>query len=53
MNGLTYTLCGDYYLPDLGIENSGYIIGRWGMMHRDYLEKNRPGLYTRLLLSGA
>lgn len=52
MNGLTYTLCGDYYLPDLGVENSSYIIGRWGMMHKDYLEKNRPGLYTRLLLSG-
>ncbi len=53
INGLTYTLCGDYYLPDLGIENSNHVIGRWGMMRKDYLEKNRPGLYTRLLLAGA
>lgn len=52
-NGLTYTLCGDYYLPDLGVEATGPMIGRWGMLRLDYLEKNRPGLYTRLILSGA
>ena len=50
-NGLNYTLCGDYYLPDLGVE-LGYSLGKYGMMRMQYLEEHRPGLYTRLLLSG-
>lgn len=50
-NGLDYTLHGDYYLPDLGVE-PGYPLGKYGMMRMQYLEKHRPGLYTRLLLSG-
>ena len=27
-------------------------LGKYGMMRRDYLEKNRPGLYTRMILGG-
>lgn len=52
-NGLDYTLHGDYYLPDLGVA-SGYPLGKYGMarMDLDYLKEHRPGLYTRLLLSG-
>ena len=46
-----YTLCGDYYLPDLGVE-PGYPLGKYGMMRMQYLKEHRPGLYTRLLLSG-
>lgn len=51
-NGLTYTLCGDYYLPDLGVPMKTTPIGRFGLMRMHYLEKHRPGLYTRLILSG-
>ena len=50
-NGLSYTLHGDYYLPDLGVE-PGYPLGKYGMMRMQYLQEHRPGLYTRLLLSG-
>ena len=50
-NGLDYTLCGDYYLPDLGVE-PGYPLGKYGMMRMQYLKEHHPGLYTRLLLSG-
>ena len=50
-NGVDYTLHGDYYLPDLGIE-PGYSLGKYGMMRMQYLKEHRPGLYTRLLLSG-
>ena len=50
-NGLEYTLHGDYYLPNLNIE-SGYPLGKYGMMRMQYLKEQRPGLYTRLLLSG-
>ena len=50
-NGLDYTLCGDYYLPDLGVE-PGYPLGKYGMKRMQYLKEQRTGLYTRLLLSG-
>ncbi len=50
-NGLDYTLCGDYYLPDLDVE-PGYPLGKYGMMRMQYLKEHRPGLYTQLLLSG-
>lgn len=50
-HSLDCTLCGDYYLPDIGVE-PGYPLGKYGMMRMQYLEEYRPGLYTRLLLSG-
>lgn len=51
-NGLAYTLHGDYYLPDLEVPKEQRPIGRWGRMRLVYLKEHRPGLYTRLILSG-
>ena len=52
-NGLTYTLHGDYYLPNLNLANTDQTqIDRYGQMRLGYLRENRPGLYTRLFLSG-
>ena len=52
-NGISYTLHGDYYLPDITLsEDETKPIGRWGCEHKHYLEENRSGLYTRLILSG-
>lgn len=52
-NGIHYTLHRDYYLPDLNLPDRASIpLGRYGRMRMDYLEKHRPGLYERLLLSG-
>lgn len=52
-NGIHYTLRGDYYFPDLKVpEDSLQAIGRYGRMHLNYLQEHRPGLYTRLILSG-
>lgn len=51
-NGLDYTLRGDYYLPDLELPKEQRPIGRWGKMRLEYLKEHRPGLYTRLILSG-
>ncbi len=52
-NGIHYTLHGDYYFPDLAApEADSKPIGKWGRMHRDYLKEHRPGMYTRLILSG-
>lgn len=50
-NGLDYTLHGDYYLPDIEVD-PGYPLGKYGMARMQYLQEHRPGLYTRLLLSG-
>ena len=52
-NGIHYTLHGDYYFPDCAApEADSKPIGKWGRMHRDYLKEHRPGMYTRLILSG-
>ncbi|MBQ9252217.1 MAG: TnpV protein [Clostridia bacterium] len=52
-NGGTYTQCGDYLLPNMGLtELERKPLGKYGMMRRKYLEESRQGLYTRLLLSG-
>ncbi len=52
--GISYTLHGDYYLPDLelpaGEENIQ--LGRWGNMHLKYLKNHKRILYTNLLSSG-
>lgn len=51
-NGLTYTLHGDYYLPDIGVPSDSRPIGKYGCMRRAYLQEHRPILFNRLLLSG-
>ena len=52
-NGLNYTLCGDYYIPDFGSEpeQEPSPIGKWGRMHLEHLKQNHPGQYTQLLLT--
>ena len=52
MNELTYTRCGDYYIPDLELsEQPEAPIGKYGRMRRRYLKEHRPGLYSSLILS--
>ena len=52
-NGLTYTLCGDYYLPDLNLSDADKTpLWHYGRMRLNYLQEHRPGLHTRLILSG-
>ena len=53
MSELIYKRNGDYLLPEMGLtEIEKRPLGKYGMMRRQYLEENRPGLYTRLILSG-
>ena len=49
---LTYTLVGDYYIPNIALPEENRPIGRWGRMHRDYLEKHHPIRFNDLVLSG-
>ncbi|MCB6414160.1 TnpV protein [Faecalimonas umbilicata] len=51
-NGLDYVLAGDYYIPALRLAEESRPIGRWGRMHKAYLEEVYPGQYSTLLLSG-
>ncbi len=52
-NGIHYTLHGDYYVPNLELpEVPLQTIGHYGRLRLNYLQEHRPGLYTRLILSG-
>ena len=51
-NGTEYTLVGDYYIPNIALPEENRPIGRWGRMHRDYLEQYHPILFNDLVLSG-
>ena len=52
-NGLDYTLCGDYYLPNLlPPQAEEKEIGVWGMRHEDYIKSRRKATYNRLSFEG-
>ena len=51
--GISYTLCGDYYLPDLELkeqEEANY--GKYGILRKNFLKEHRSGLYSSYLLTG-
>ena len=51
--GISYTLQGDYYLPDLKLpEQEDMPIGLWGQRHLRYIKRHRKILYINLLTSG-
>ncbi|HGJ1179161.1 TnpV protein [Clostridioides difficile] len=53
MSEITYTKQGDYLIPDLTLPTEPEIqLGRYAMMHRDYLEQNKRVTYLNLLTSG-
>lgn len=53
MMQLNYRQSGDYLIPDMGLtEQEQKPLGKYGMMRRKYLEENRQGLYTRMILNG-
>ena len=51
--GISYTLQGNYYLPDLTLppEEEKHI-GVWGQRHLRYIRQHRKVFYTNLLTSG-
>lgn len=51
-NDLWYERCGDYYIPMLRLPEDDRPIGKWGRMHRDYLEQHHPIRFNNLVLSG-
>ena len=51
-NGLSYTLCGDYYLPNLVLNEEKPTYGKYGMLQKQFLKEHRPIRYQNLLLFG-
>ena len=48
--GISYTLQGDYYLPDLVLHaEKEQFIGIWGQRHLRYIRQHKRILYTDLL----
>lgn len=51
--GISYTLQGDYYLPDIALPNEEQQpVGLWGQRHLRYIKQHRKVLYTNPLTSG-
>ena len=51
-NGLSYTLHGDYYLPDLVLNEEEPTYGKYGMLRKQFLKEYRSARYQYLLLTG-
>ena len=51
-NGLSYTLHGDYYLPELEINEEEPVYGKYGIMRKQFLKEHRSARYQYLVLTG-
>lgn len=53
-NGGTYRLVGDFNIPNLSLppEEIKIRLGKWGLLHKDYLLKNNKVLFTTLIAEG-
>ena len=47
--GISYTLVGDVYIPNLVSTDTNYKIGYWGRRHKEYIKQYKPAFYTTLL----
>ena len=54
MANITYRQVNDYMIPNLRLppEESTIHLGKWGMLHKDYLQKHNPLLFATLLTQG-
>lgn len=50
-DSISYIAVGDYFIPDLKLPEEKRTIGRWGRMHREYLQEYRPIIFNQLALS--
>ena len=50
-NGLSYTLCGDCYLPDLVLNEEEPTYGKYGMLRKQFLKEHRSARYQYMLLT--
>lgn len=50
--GIHYTLHGDFYLPDIKVPEENITLGKWGLMHKEYLLKHKNVFFNTLLMQG-
>ncbi len=53
-NTISYRRVGDFNIPNLILppEEASITLGKWGMLYKDYLLKNKKVLFTTLLTQG-
>ena len=51
-NGLSYTLHGDYYLPDLEINEEEPTYGKYEIMRKQFLKEHRSARHQYFVLTG-
>lgn len=51
-NGLSYTLHGEYYLPDLALNEEEPTYGKYGMLRKQFLKEHKPARYQYLQMMG-
>ena len=51
-NELGYLQTGDYFILDLKLPQENRSIGKYGRMHRDYLQEHNPIRFDDLVLEG-
>lgn len=53
-NFISYRRVGDYNIPNLTLppEEENITLGKWGMLHKNYLLTNKKALFTTLLIQG-
>lgn len=54
MVNITYRQVNDYMIPNLKLppEETAIRLSKWGMMHKDYLQKHNSVLFATLLTQG-
>lgn len=52
MQELNYIRCGDYFIPDIKLQEETRSIGRWGRIYREYLRESNPIRFDDLCLTG-
>ena len=50
--GIRYSLHGDFYLPDIKVSEENIVLGKWGMLYKDYLSNNKKVVFSVLLAEG-
>lgn len=53
-NTIQHRRVGDYFIPNLILppEEANIRLGKWGMLHKDYLLRNKKVFFTTLLTQG-
>ena len=48
---LRFIKSGDYYIPDIQLQNPNIRLGKWGLMRKSYLRIAQPFLFSEMVLS--